>query len=202
MIEAAILFKLLQTSILDIYKVFGPLVCCLKGIIPFHWPSGPQIWELWVAYGVEMMPLCHGWGCHPFQSASHIHIRDIKIVWAHWYAFQRHTLAVEALHHYTSQVGPIFGTPGSHGEWKWCHCVMVEAAILFKVLLVSILDIQSVWAFGMLSQGMCAPSYHSTGQVGPRFGNSSVGHFTWSENEANTSCLVRLASTSDHFPIS
>ena len=32
MIEAAILFKLLQTSILDIYKVFGPFVCCLKGV--------------------------------------------------------------------------------------------------------------------------------------------------------------------------
>ena len=32
MVEAAILFKLLPTSILDIYKVFEPVVCCLKGI--------------------------------------------------------------------------------------------------------------------------------------------------------------------------
>ena len=60
--------------------------------------------------------------------------------------------------------------------------------------------IHSIWAFGMLSQGhMGAPSYHSTGQVGPKFGNS-LGHLR-SENDANTSCL-RLTSTSDHFPIS
>jgi hypothetical protein len=32
MFEAVILIKLLPTSILDIYKVFEPLVCCIKGI--------------------------------------------------------------------------------------------------------------------------------------------------------------------------
>jgi hypothetical protein len=32
MVEAAILFKLLPTSILDIQKVFEPLLYCLKGI--------------------------------------------------------------------------------------------------------------------------------------------------------------------------
>jgi hypothetical protein len=32
MFEADIHFRLLHTSILDIYKVFEPLVCCLKGI--------------------------------------------------------------------------------------------------------------------------------------------------------------------------
>jgi len=32
MVEAAILFKLLPTTILDIDKVFEPLVCCFKGI--------------------------------------------------------------------------------------------------------------------------------------------------------------------------
>jgi hypothetical protein len=32
MFEADIYLRLLQTSILDIYKVFEPFVCCLKGI--------------------------------------------------------------------------------------------------------------------------------------------------------------------------
>jgi hypothetical protein len=32
MVEADINFGLLHTSILDIYKVFKPLECCLKGI--------------------------------------------------------------------------------------------------------------------------------------------------------------------------
>jgi len=55
-----------------------------------------------------------------------------------------------------------------------------------------------IWAFGMPSQGfmMGAPWYHSTSQVGPRFGNS------WSlmgGKDAIMSCL-RLTSTSDTFP--
>ncbi len=32
MFEADIHLRLLHTSIIDIYKVFEPLVCCLKGI--------------------------------------------------------------------------------------------------------------------------------------------------------------------------
>ncbi len=32
MVEADIHFRPLHTSMLDIYKVFEPLVCCLKGI--------------------------------------------------------------------------------------------------------------------------------------------------------------------------
>ncbi len=48
MVEADIHFRLLHTSILDIYKVFGPLVCCLKGmhmVAPlYHYTSqvGPR----------------------------------------------------------------------------------------------------------------------------------------------------------------
>ncbi len=39
MVEADIHFRLLHTSILDIYKVFDPLVCCLKGswLHPYHY---------------------------------------------------------------------------------------------------------------------------------------------------------------------
>jgi hypothetical protein len=92
--------------------VFEPLICCLKGIwvhphtIPLAKLAPDGNYGLFM--GVKMMPLCHGWGCHPFQSASHIHIGcTIKSGWAHWYAFQRHR--VIALCHYTSQIDSDLG---------------------------------------------------------------------------------------------
>jgi hypothetical protein len=42
--------------------------------------ADPRFWN-WVICGVKMMPLHHGWGWHPPQTASHIHIRHIKCVW-------------------------------------------------------------------------------------------------------------------------
>ncbi len=47
-------------------------------LIPLHWPSWPQIWEVRVSCGVKMMPLHHGWGWYPPQTTSYIHIRHIK----------------------------------------------------------------------------------------------------------------------------
>ncbi len=84
MVEADIHLRLLDTSIVDIYKVFETLVCCLKGIwmhpciiIPAKVASDIGIW---VICGVKMMPLCDGWGWHPPQTVSHIYIRHIKFV--------------------------------------------------------------------------------------------------------------------------
>ena len=113
----------------------------------------------------------------PPQNASHIHIRHIQSVWAHWhwYAFHRHTVIV--LHHYWPIVDSVLSIWVTWGS-NWCHYVMVEvdATILFKLLPKSIVDIFKVfepWAIGMLSQvHMGAPLYHSTCQVGPRFRNS------------------------------
>ena len=45
MVEADIHLRLLHTSILDIYKVFETIVCCIKGM-PLHRPSCPQIWKV------------------------------------------------------------------------------------------------------------------------------------------------------------
>jgi hypothetical protein len=62
-VEANIHLRLLHTSILDIYKVFEPLVCCLKGIWVHPYTvtlSEPQIWEVRVTSGVKMMPYRHG----------------------------------------------------------------------------------------------------------------------------------------------
>ena len=150
MVEADIHLRLLHTSILDIYKVFKPLIsCCLKVIwvfpytvtpakltpdlgiqghlwsgndattsclsliftsdhcihpywtytkclshlyavsradgctlIPLHYPSWPQIWEVRFTWGVKIMPQRHGWGWYPLHTASYIHIRHKQSVWA------------------------------------------------------------------------------------------------------------------------
>ena len=89
------------------------------------------------------MSLCHGWRCHPIQTASHIHIRHIQSVWAHWYAVHRHM--VIALLSYTCPTCLRCWWSGWLVESKWCHYVMVGAAIVFKLRPMSILDIQSVW---------------------------------------------------------
>ncbi len=167
LVEAHIHLRLLPTSILDIYKVFDPLVCCFTGIwmqhyiiipatlapdfeilghlwsvndtiawclrltsnsdrphpyktcttylrywhavskayrctlIPFHRPSWPQILEFWVIFGAEMMPLHHGWGSHPPQTAFHIHTRHIQSVWAIGMLSHRHMGST--LYRYTGQ---------------------------------------------------------------------------------------------------
>jgi hypothetical protein len=81
-------------------------------------PYLAQMLGLWVTWGVKMMSLCHGWSWQPPQTASHIHIRYIQSVWAHWYAVQRHIVA--ALHSYTNSNRLRFGGSGSLVESKWC----------------------------------------------------------------------------------
>ncbi len=65
MVEASILFKLLDTSILDMYKVFEHidmlsidiLSNSLKQVYPQYYA---QIVGFWVICGVKMMSLGHG----------------------------------------------------------------------------------------------------------------------------------------------
>ena len=98
-VEADILFKLIPTSIWNIYTVFEPLVCCLKGIwdgctlTSFHRPSWSQIWNFVVACacGVKMMTLLrHVWGRFPPQTTLYIHIRYIQSVWVYAMLSQGH----------------------------------------------------------------------------------------------------------------
>jgi hypothetical protein len=56
------------------------------------------------------MSLCQRWAWQPPQTASHIHIRHIQRVWAHWYTVHRH--AVSALHRYPPYLAPILGLLG------------------------------------------------------------------------------------------
>ncbi len=110
MVDDDIHLRLLATSILDIYKVFDVLVCCLIGtwmhphvITEDGWP---QILEFWVTCGVKLIQLCDCWGWHPTQTASHIHIRHTESVWGIGMLSQGHMDAF--LYHSTSQVGHRF----------------------------------------------------------------------------------------------
>ncbi len=85
MVEADTHLRLLPKSILDIYNVLEPLVCCPRGIWVHPYIIIPAKlapdFGIWVTCGLKMMPLHHGWGWHPPQTASHIHVWHIKCVW-------------------------------------------------------------------------------------------------------------------------
>ncbi len=169
-------------------------------LIPFHWPSWPQIQilELWVTYGVEIMQLHHGWDWYPPQTASHIHIRHIHSVWAigmlsqgHMGAPSYHTQAKLAWDFGISVSCGVEMMPFHHG-WGW-YSPQIDH--------IHIIHVQCVWGIdiGMLSQGhIGAPSYHSTGQVGPRFWSfGSLMEWNWCNYimvEADT--YLRLLPTS------
>ena len=69
----------------------------------------------------QMMWLFHDWGWQPTQTASHIHIRHMQSVWAHWYAVHMHMVA--ALHSYTHPTSLRFwGSVGCWVKMMWlCH---------------------------------------------------------------------------------
>ncbi len=61
MVEADIHLRPLHTSMVDIWRVFEPLVCCLKGLWVHPYtvtPANlaPDSWEFRSTWGVEMMP--------------------------------------------------------------------------------------------------------------------------------------------------
>ncbi len=105
------------------------------------------------------------------------------------------------LYRYTGHVGPRFMgiqvhlrcekmMPQHHG-WGW-YSPQTTSYIHGR-------HIQSVWAIGMLSQGlMDAPLYCYTSQVGPRFGDSdSLEEWKWCHNVMlETNVHLRLLHTS------
>ena len=89
------------------YDVSGAYGCTL---IPLHRPSWPQIWEFCPLWTVKKVPLRHGWGWYPPQTASHILIRHIQSVWAIDMLSQGHML-----HPYTvtpAKLAPDLGKQG------------------------------------------------------------------------------------------
>ncbi len=72
-----------------------------------------------------MMSLHHGWGWQTPQTASPIHLRQLKSVWKHWYAVHRHM--VPALHSDPTYLAQILGFWVTYGVemmslrhgWGW-----------------------------------------------------------------------------------
>ncbi len=144
-----------------------------------------------------MMSLRQGWGWQPPQTASHIHLTHIQMVWAHGYAVHRHILA--ALLSYIHPTCLRFCGSGSLVESKWCHYVMVEAGSHLKLPPTFILDIYKVLEhIDMLSIIIQQQPYSA---IPILLGSDSfvvLGHL-WSRNDVITSWL-RLAATSNCFP--
>ncbi len=86
------------------------------------------------------MPLCHGWAWQQPQTASHIHIKHMQTVLAHWVVVHWHTVA--ALHSFTHPTLLRFWGSGLLVESKWCDYVMVEADSHLKLLPASISNIR------------------------------------------------------------
>ncbi len=127
-----------------------------------------------------MMSLCHGWGWQSPQTASHIHIKHIQSVWAHWYAVYWHKVA--ALHSYTHPTWLRFWGSRSLVESKWSHFITVEADSHLKLLPTSILDIYKVFEdIDMLSMGI---QYQPCTVIPNLFGSDFrvLGHL-WSQND-------------------
>ncbi len=94
--------------------------------------------------GVKMMWLCHGWGLQPPQTSSHIHIRHIQSVWAHWYAVNMYTIS--ALHRYSPYLAQIMGfwvTCGVKMMWL-CHGWGWQQPQTSSHIHIS--HLQSIWA--------------------------------------------------------
>jgi hypothetical protein len=143
-------------------------------------PYLAQIRGFWVTCGVKMMSLCHGWGWQPHQSASHIHIRHIQSVWAHWYAVHGHT--VSALHSYTHPTWLRF--------WGLVTCAVKMMSLCHgwswqpnqTAPHIHMRHLQNVWACWYATMGIQYQPYTVIPTlIGSDFG--ILGHL-WSQNDA------------------
>jgi len=131
-----------------------------------------QIVGFWVACGVKMGSLRHGWGWQLPQIASCIQHRHIQSVWAHYYAVHWH--AVVDLHSYTHPTWLRLWDMWSLVESKWCHYIMVEAdSHLTPNSHIHTWHIQSVWAhWYAVHQHKVAALHSYTHNNWPIFGGS------------------------------
>jgi hypothetical protein len=129
--------------------------CSFKQLYPYYLV---QILGFWVTCGVKMMSLHHGWGGQPMQTASHIHIRHVQSVWAHWYAVHGHEVA--ALNSYPAYLLR-FWSSRSLVESEWCHytATWTTASHMY------IRHIQIVWAHWYAVNGHMAVASKSYTQL-------------------------------------
>jgi hypothetical protein len=136
MFEANIHLRPLHTSILGMFKVLEPLVCCLKGIWvhPYtltpakptpdlgtngHLRSGNDVIMSWLRLMSTSDHFIHSYYAYT------------KCL-SYWYAVSRACWCTLIPLHRPSC--PRFGDSGSLEEWKWCHNVMFWADIYLRPL--------------------------------------------------------------------
>ena len=92
-VETDFHLSLLQTSILDIYKVFAPLVCCLKGVWVHPYTVTPTklALDLGILGSLEEWQWCHNvmFGADIYLKPLHTSIVDNTTCFSHWYAVSR-----------------------------------------------------------------------------------------------------------------
>ncbi len=148
MVEPDSHLRLLSAFILDICKVFehnwyavhGYIVAALQS---YTHPTQLKFWGFLVTCGVKLLSVCHGSDWQPPQTASHIHIRHIQSLSAHWYAVHRYTVA--AIQSYPCNLAQIWGIWVTYVELKWCQYIMVEADSHLKLMTISILNVYKVF---------------------------------------------------------
>ncbi len=179
MVEAAIHLRLVHASILDIYRVFEPLVCCLKGIWLHPYTITPA-----------KLPPDLGSQCHNIIVEADIYLRllhtsilDIYKVFEPLVSCLKSIL----LHPYTvkaAKLAPDLGIQFHSRSGNDATASLLRLIFTSDTSYIHIRHIQSVWDFGILSQGhMVAPSFRYTDQAGPRFGDSgSLVEWKWCHN--------------------
>ena len=126
LIEAVEPWKLYPMTISYIYEVFECLLRLWMGVwLHNHFvtttdasPDLGKLVEILPDASVQTMPLCFGWGCRTFQTASHFHGIHIWEVWGLSKVVDGHMASHS--HHYHHRCFPWFGEVG----WNptWCKC--------------------------------------------------------------------------------
>jgi hypothetical protein len=126
LVEAVEPFKLHPMSMPNMYEVFAQLLRLWMGLwlhtcIATTTDTSPDLWELAEILPdaiVQTMPLCFGWGCRTFQTASHVHGISIWGVWVPSHNVDGHMASHS--HHYQNRSCPGFVRVG----WNptWCKC--------------------------------------------------------------------------------
>ncbi len=137
LVEAVEPFKLHPMSMSYIYKRFEYLLWLWMGIwLHLHiittTDTSSELWELAKILpeaSVQTMPLCFGWGCRTFQTASHVHVIHIWGVWAPSQVVDGHISSHS--HHYYHRCFPSYVRVG----WSstWCKCANHATTIWLRV---------------------------------------------------------------------
>ncbi len=138
-------FQLLPTSMSYMYEVFEHLLTLwMGGWLHTHTitttdasPDMLELAEILADASVQTMPLCFGWGCRTFQTASHVHVIHIWGVWAPSQVVDGHMSSHlhRAHHRCFSRLGKVGWIPklykfANHATTLWLRLLNLSNCIL------------------------------------------------------------------------